>query len=115
MFNNIDIDYIIDRIIDENFVLSAKYGLKIRPSDLKKEREVIKNVFNSNLNTINYDNYESNQRRIYMIIFDRLKDIVRYYFDNTPDGEVKTKYHIHLEYCVFDIYRELYRVLNFNI
>ena len=42
-----------------------------------------------------------------MEIFHKLKKQLKYYFENTPLNETKTRYHCHLESVVFTIYRYL--------
>jgi len=96
----------IDKIIDNQICLSSKFGLKIEYEHIDKERIIIYNLFIKYKDKISWDNYESIQRIITNELLHKMNTELRYYFNNTPQGETRTRYNIHLQYIINDIFRK---------
>jgi len=96
----------IDKIIDNQVCLTSKFGLKIRKEDINKERVIVHELFTKYEGELNWNNYESIQRIITNELLKRMNNELRYYFNNTPQGETKSRYNIHLQYIINNIFRQ---------
>ena len=105
-FSNIDPSVDIDAIIDYEIEKSEnQFMFKILPEDQELEKAVIKSVFNRHWDEIKKcgesdESYSTTIRKIIELVSDQLEDRMRYYFNNTPPGETKTRYNCHLQSVV---------------
>jgi len=97
-------------IINSNIKRSASYGLIIKEEDVELERKIVYETFlkyYKDIKTMKWNDYERLQRKIFMDVFSLLNEQIEYYFSNTPERETRTRYQLHLEYIVTDIFRYL--------
>lgn len=106
------IHYILD-VIDDEVKISAKFGLKIKPEHLAKEKIVIMTIFNKygqgiSKNGRGYTDQEYTQMHRYLLYLadELLSKEIEYYFYNTPKNKVKNKYNCHLNSLVSRLFRD---------
>lgn len=100
------IEYIIN-VINEELEKSRAFGLALRPKDEFKEKVVILTIFNQWGQTLNKrgpsftsQEYEHTIRDLQEMARKLLGKELWYYFEATPLGETRTRYHCHLESVV---------------
>ena len=97
----------IDKVIDNEIKKSLKFGLKIMDCDILKEKAVINIVFDYLYDIIKNSNHfdYSPIRKIAMdVIFEELKDTIKYYYDLTINDDVRNKYNCHLTNIIDNLF-----------
>ncbi|NTW13787.1 MAG: hypothetical protein HGA31_02020 [Candidatus Moranbacteria bacterium] len=97
------IRYVID-VINEELEKSRAFGLILTPEDEYEEKKVILVIFdhwgqtlNKRGETYSASEYEKVMGDLSSMARELLENQVKRHFDETPDGEVKTRYNCHLE------------------
>ena len=100
-------------LIDEEIKIShEKFGLKILTHHKEKERTIILGAldqlggvyaFRKNYHIIGHGYYQ----KFSQVVFNALEDELKYYFDITPKGEVKSRYNAHLMCVLGRIFNEI--------
>lgn len=97
------IEYVIE-VINEEIEKSAKFGLKLLPDDILKEKIALISIFDDigqGLNKHGPAYSDGEYAETIKIINGNMKKIMQkeiaYYFDTTPPGETRNRYNCHLE------------------
>ena len=97
------IKYVLEAI-NEEIEKSAKFGLKLRPEDILKEKVALLAIFDDIGQGLNKYGpaYSDGEYAETIITINRnvkkiLKEELDYYFDMTPAGETPNRYNCHLE------------------
>lgn len=99
----------IIEIIDKHVNLSMeRFGLEILPRDIKKEKDVLIEIFSKyefkNISKYSNEEYYRIFKIIYKDVLDKMEEQIKFYFYKNP-STVRTKYNCHLEWVVSDILR----------
>lgn len=90
----------IEDTIDKEVEISLGFGLEIKPEDVELEKSVISELIIYYWSDILNGDYNKTVLLINESVTKELQDQIEYYFKNTPDGEVKTRYNCHLSSAV---------------
>ncbi len=100
----------INNIVDDEVKKSLTMELNIKDEDIKREKSVLYFAFKNKVQDIKLAddyNYSLIVREIHNQISDKLAPQLKYYFDNSKEGEVKNKYNCHLNSVVSRIMMDI--------
>jgi hypothetical protein len=98
---------IIEKIIDDEIIISKKFGLDIEKEHIKIEKDLFKIIFLEYWDKISNDFtfYATYRKTIGDIIHNKLSDITKYYYDKSINNDVRNKYNCHITSVIDNIMR----------